>query len=124
MAEGTKAEAVYNAVEKLVALGLSKAGAFRQLADEYDQPVNSLRGLYYSYGKSKGGTSRPRRRHTTPEDAVADARATLERAIESIDREVAAAKERADEAKAEHEAMKASAAERKQAITERLEALQ
>ena len=47
----------------------------------------------------------------------------LAKAIEDIDAEIAAAKERAEEAKAEFEAMKASAAERKQAITAKLAAL-
>ena len=40
---------------------------------------------------------RPRRRETTPDDALADARAALERAIASIDREVVVAEERAAE---------------------------
>jgi hypothetical protein len=71
------------------------------------------------------GDSKPRtrRRETTPDDALADARAALERAIESIDREVEVAKTRAEEAQAEYDALKGSAAKRKKTITERLEAL-
>jgi chromosome segregation ATPase len=122
----TKAEEVFTKVEALVAEGKSKAEAFKQLAEEYGQPVNSIRGSYYQHNRGKNGgngKSRPRRRETTPEDALADARAALERAIASIDREIETAKERADEAKREYDALKASASERKQAIQARLEAL-
>lgn len=121
----SKAEQVYTKTEALIAAGTTKADAFKQLATEYSQPVNSIRGSYYSFtsGKNAGGTSRPRRRETTLEAAVVDARAALERAIDSIGREVEAAAERAKEAKAEHEALKASAEQRRAAIAERLEAL-
>lgn len=118
----TKAEEVFRRVEGLIDQGIPKADAFKSIAAEYGQPVNSIRGSYYSHAKA-GGKSRPRRRETTPEDALADARATLERAIENIDREIQAAEERASEAAAEAKALKASAADRKKAITERLEAL-
>jgi predicted nucleic acid-binding Zn-ribbon protein len=123
----TKAEEVFTRVEQLVAEGTTKADAFKQLATEYGQPVNSVRGSYYQHSRraqgEAGTPSRPRRRETTPEDALADARAALERAIEAVDREVATAKDRADEARREYDALKASATERKQAIQERLEAL-
>jgi hypothetical protein len=122
----TKAAEVWDKIEALVASGTPKAEAFKQLAQEYGQPVDSVRGAYYGEKRKREGggkSSRPRRRETTPEDALADARASLERSIAAIDREVEAAKERADEAKAEYEALKASAAERKKAITERLEGL-
>ncbi len=122
----TKAQEIYDRVEAMVAAGTEKADAFRQIAEEAGRPFDSVRGSYYSHKKKlEGGESKPRtrRRETTPDDALADARAALERAIDSIDREVGAAKSRADEAKAEYEALKGSATERKQAITERLEAL-
>ncbi len=124
----TKAQAIYDRVETMIASGTDKADAFRQIAEETGRPFDSVRGSYYSHKKKlEGGESakpaRTRRRETTPDDALADARAALERAIAAIDREVDAAKSRADEAKAEYEALKGSAAERKQAITERLEAL-
>src|SRR4051812_11337175 len=92
----TKAEEVFTRVEQLVADGKSKADAFKELAEEYGQPVNSVRGSYYQHTRKAGGESKPRRRETTPEDAIADARKALERAIENVDREVTAAKERAD----------------------------
>jgi chromosome segregation ATPase len=121
----TKAEEVFTKVEELVAGGKTKADAFKQLAEHYSQPVDSLRGSYYTWKShlDGGGTRRPRRRETTPEDALADARMALERAIESVDREVAEAKTRSDEAKAEHDALKASALERKKAIQEKLDVL-
>jgi predicted nucleic acid-binding Zn-ribbon protein len=123
----TKAQEIYDKVNELVASGIDKADAFRQLSESLNRPFDSVRGSYYSHKtKIEGGESRPsrtRRRETTPDDALADARAALERAIGAIDREVETAKARADEAKGEHEALKASAADRKKAITERLEAL-
>ncbi len=124
----TKAQEIYDRVEAMVAAGTDKADAFKQIAEEAGRPYDSIRGSYYSHKKKiEGGDSakpaRTRRRETTPDDALADARAALERAIEAIDREVDAAKTRADEGKAEYEALKASAADRKNAITERLEAL-
>lgn len=120
----TKAQEVYEKVEALVAEGAAKADAFKQLAEHYGQPVDSIRGTYYGYAKKlAGGRSKPRRRETTPEDALADARRALERAIEAVDREVEQARALADEAKDEYEALTASAAERKAAITKRLQAL-
>jgi|ERR1700729_228139 len=124
----TKAQEIYEEIEKRIAAGADKADAFKQLAEETGRPYDSLRGSYYTHKrKLEGGEgikpSRTRRRETTPDDALADARAALERAISSIDREIEAAEERATESAAEVKALKASAAERKQAITERLEAL-
>jgi hypothetical protein len=125
----TKAQQVYERVEALVASGLTKADAFRQLADELGQPAKSLQGAYYQHSKKLGGNGngprrRARKRETTPADALEDAKGVLEEAIASIDAEIEAAKERADEAKAEYEAMKASASERKQAITAKIKALE
>ncbi len=120
----TKAQEVYERIEALVASGMTKADAFRKLSEETGQPVKSLQGAYYTHSrKANGGPRRSRKRETTPADAVDSAKAVLEKAIESIDAEIEAAKERADEAKREFEAMKASAQERKQAIKAKLAAL-
>ncbi|MGC2373112.1 MAG: hypothetical protein WA484_04475 [Solirubrobacteraceae bacterium] len=122
----TKAQEIFEEVERLTASGIEKADAFKQIAEEKGRPYDSVRGSYYSHKKKvEGGESRPRtrRRETTADDALADARAALERAIQSIDREVEVAEERATEATAEAKNLKASAASRKEAITERLEAL-
>lgn len=122
----TKAEQIFEEVNQMIASGTSKADAFKAIADEQNRPVDSIRGAYYGHKrKIEGGvrTPRPRRRETTPDDALADARATLERSIEAIDREVETAKERAQEAAAEYEAIRGSAKERKEAIAGRLESL-
>jgi hypothetical protein len=122
----TKAERVYDEVQTLIASGVEKRDAFKQLAEKYGQPVDSLRGSYYSQ-KLKvegGGSSRPRKRETTPADAVEQATGTLRKAIESIDREVEVAKERASEAAAEAKALAASAAGRKQAIEAKIAVLE
>ena len=121
----TKAEEVHQRVDALVAQGETKADAFRQLAEEYGQPVKSLQGAYYQHArKGNGGKGRSRTRETTPADALESAKAVFVRALEAIDDEIVAAKERIDEAKAEHEALKASADERKQAIQAKLDALE
>jgi hypothetical protein len=121
----TKAQEVYEKVNTLIDGGMSRPDAFKQVAGEYEQPVNSIRGSFYSYsrGATGGRSSRPRRRETTAESALEGARAALERSIEAIDREVEVASERASEAAAEAKALTESADERKAAIAERLEAL-
>ncbi len=123
----TKAQQVYERIEALVASGLTKAEAFRQLAEELGSPAKSLQGAYYQHTKKLGiggnGTRKTRKRETTPADALEDAKAVLKEAIDSIDAEIEQAKERADEAKAEYDAMKASATERKQAIAAKIKAL-
>ncbi len=120
----TKAQETHERIDALVASGITKAEAFRQLSDDTGQPVKSLQGAYYQHSrKANGGSTRARKRETTPTDAVAQAAALLEKAIDDIDREVETAKERADEARAEHDALKTSAAERKQAIQAKIDAL-
>ena len=122
----TKAEGIYDRVNQMVADGTDKADAFRQIADKTKRPFDSVRGSYYSHKKKiEGGETKPRtkRRETTSETALEDARAALERAITSIDKEVETAKERAKEAAGEYEEIRGSAEERKAEITKRLEAL-
>jgi hypothetical protein len=132
----TKAQQVYETIETMVASGeVKKAAAFKTLAEQYGQPVDSLRGAYYQHKRvldnggnpvngNGGGTRRTRRRETTSETAVESAVATLRRAIDSIDAEIEVAKERAREAQAEYEAMQASADERKASITEKITLLE
>jgi len=125
----TKAERVYEEINKAVAAGQSKPEAFKALAESYGQPVDSIRGSYYrgksiAEGGSATGARRPRRRETTPADAVESAKAALQRGIEAIDREVEAADERAREATAEAAALKDSAASRKAEIEAKIAALE
>src|SRR6266567_629234 len=99
----TKAQEVYERVEALVASGVKKADAFRQTADEFGQPFNSMRGAYYAHTKTLGGTpSRPRRQAATGVDPIEQATAVLSSALEAIDEQIADAKERIDDAKAEY----------------------
>jgi hypothetical protein len=123
----TKAQQIYERVQQMETEGTGKTDAFKKIASEMKLKYDSVRGAYYSHKLKVEGGSRPsrtRRRETTPQDALADARATLERSIEAIDREVEVADERASEAAAEANALKASAAERKQAIEAKIAALE
>jgi len=120
----TKAQEVYDRVEALVASGVRKADAFRQVADEFEQPFNSMRGAYYAHTRTLGGApSRPRKQAATNGDPIEQAMTVLTRAVESIDAEVADAKARVDEAKTEYEHLRDTAAERKAAIEAKLKAL-
>lgn len=120
----TKAQEVYERVEALVASGVKKADAFRQIAEELGQPFNSMRGAYYAHTRTLGGTpSRPRNSETSS-DPIEQALTVLTKAVESIDTEVADAKARVDEAKAEYEHLRDTATERKAAIQAKIDALQ
>ena len=120
----TKAQEVYDRVEALVASGVKKADAFRQVADEFEQPFNSMRGAYYAHTRTLGGApSRPRKQAATNGDPIEQAMTVLTRAVESIDAEVAAAKARVDEAKTEYEHLRDTVTERKAAIQAKIDVL-
>jgi flagellar hook-basal body complex protein FliE len=120
----TKAQEVFERVEALVASGVRKADAFRQAAEEYGQPFNSIRGAYYVHTRTLTGTpTRSRKRETTTADAVESATAVLTRAIDAIDAEITHAKERAEQAKADYEHLRETAQERKQSIQTKIDAL-
>lgn len=126
MADKTKAQEIYEQVHTLMEQGMSRSEAFDKIASDEGRPKDSIRGSYYGHKKKlEGGEAKPRtkRRETTAADALADARAALERSIASIDREVEVAEERAREYAAEAKDLKESAAARKKAISERLETL-
>ncbi len=118
----TKAQEVYERVEALVASGTRKADAFRQVADEYGQPFNSVRGAYYAHTRTLGGTH-ARVRKTQALDPIESATAVLEHALEGIDADIAAAKQRAADAEAEYKHLRDTAQERKAQITAKIEAL-
>lgn len=121
----SKAEQIWNEVNERVAAGATKPEAFAALSERYGQPVNSMRGAYYAHSrKVNTGTSRPRKRETTPADAVESAKAALRRGIESIDREVEVARERAAAAAEEATAMEQSAPARKAEIEAKIAALE
>jgi len=120
----TKAQEVYEKVEALVASGVKKADAFRQVADEFEQPFNSMRGAYYAHTRTLGGApSRPRKQAASNGDPIEQAMTVLTRAVESIDAEVADAKTRVEEAKTEYEHLRDTAAERKAAIKAKIDVL-
>lgn len=120
----TKADQTREQIDALVAQGMTKADAFRTLAEQTTRPIKSLQGAYYqATRKANGGSTRPRKRETTPTDVVASAKALLAAAIDDIDVEIEAARERAEEAKAEYDAMRHTATARKQQITTKIKAL-
>ena len=119
----TKAQEVYERVEALVASGVKKADAFRQVADEYGKPFNSMRGAYYAHTRSLGGTPKRSSKRPTAVDPIESATIVLEKAIEAIDGEISAAKARAEQAKAEYEHLRDTAGERKTAIQAKIDAL-
>ncbi len=119
----TKAQQVYDKVEALVASGVRKADAFQQVADEFGQPFSSMRGAYYAHSRTLGKSTRSRKNTTTTEDAIESATIVLTKAIDAIDGEVADAKTRLDEAKAEYDRLRGSAEERKAALKAKVDAL-
>ena len=121
----TKAQEVYERIEALVASGVKKADAFRQVAEEYGQPFASMRGAYYAHTRSLGGGSSTRsgKRSAAPVDPIESATIILEKAIEAIDGEISTAKAAADDAKAEYEHLRDTAGERKTAIAAKIDAL-
>jgi hypothetical protein len=76
----SRAQDIRERIDAMVEAGTERPEAFRQLAAELNLKFESVRGAYYSAAQSRGGerTSKPRRCETTPEDAIADARAALE----------------------------------------------
>lgn len=119
----TKAQEVYERVEALVASGVRKADAFRQVADEFGQPFNSMRGAYYAHTRTLGGSPKRSRKRETASDPIESATIVLETAIETIDSDIADAKTRVDEAKSEYEHLRDTAKERRAALAAKIEAL-
>ena len=119
----TKAQEVYDRVEALVATGLRKADAFKQVAEEYDAPFNSMRGAYYSHTATLGGTPARTRKTAQAVDPIEQATSVLTTALEAIDEQVEAAKTRAEEATGLYKELRDSASERKATIKTKIEAL-
>jgi hypothetical protein len=123
MSDKSKNQEIYERVEAVVKeQGITKKEAQAVVGKEFDMKPSSIRGAEYQARKELGLT-RTRVQETTPDGAVDQAIATLEKARDAIDAEVDAAKERADEAKAEYDALKDSAADRKAKIETKIEAL-
>jgi hypothetical protein len=123
MSDKSKAQEIYERVEAVVAeQKITKKEAQVIVGKEFDMKPSSIRGAEYQARKELG-LVRNRVQETTPDNAVASAIATLEKARDGIDNEVDAAKERADEAKAEYDALKDSAPDRKAEIDSKIDAL-
>lgn len=123
MSDKSKSQEIYERVEAVVKeQGITKKEAQVIVGKEFGMKPSSIRGAEYQARKELGLT-RNRVQETTPDGAVDQAIATLEKARDAIDAEVDAAKERADEAKAEYDALKDSAADRKGEIESKIEAL-
>jgi chromosome segregation ATPase len=120
----TKAQEVYERVEALVASGVKKADAFRQVAEHYGREFNSIRGAYYAHTRSLGQSAgNPRQRNKAPSDPIESAVSVLEKALEAIDNEIGIAKSRADDAQTEYEHLRDTAGERKASIQAKIDAL-
>lgn len=119
----TKAQEVYERVEALAASGTKKADAFRQLAEEYGQEFNSIRGAYYAHTRSLGNSSTRKRTTKAAVDPIESATIVLQKAIEAIDNEVGIAKSRAHDAQKDYERVRDTAGERKAAIQAKIDAL-
>lgn len=123
MSRKSKSQEIYERVEAVVKeQGITKKDARVIVGKEFDMKPSSIRGAEYQARKELGIT-RSRVQETTPDGAVDQAIATLEKARDAIDAEVGAAKERADEMRAEYDALKDSAADRKAEIESKIEAL-
>ena len=123
MAEKSKNQEIYERVNQVASKqGVTKKDAQKIVAEEFGMKPSSIRGAEYQARKELGITN-SRVKETTPDGAVDQAIATLEKALGKIDGEVDAARERADEAKAEYEALKDSAKDRKAEIESKIEAL-
>ena len=119
----TKAQEVYERTEALVASGVKKADAFRQLAEAYGTEFNSIRGAYYAHTRSLGGSTKRSSKRPTAVDPIESATNVLEKALEAIDADINAAKAAAEQAKTEYEHLRATAGERKAAIPAKIDAL-
>ncbi|MBJ7519115.1 MAG: hypothetical protein JHC84_05410 [Solirubrobacteraceae bacterium] len=125
----TKAEQIRQRIDALVEHGTKKAEAFRQLATEFDQPVDSIRGSYYSAKRAAEGRTTPtgtRRRGkkaTTTEDAVEAAVNAMRQSIEAVEHELELAKTKAEDAQAHYDGLQESARERIAAIEAKIAAL-
>ena len=117
----TKAQRVFEAVEAKVASGAKKADAFREVADEFGQPFNSIRGAYYTHTRSIGGTPGAKRPEIV--DPIEHAKNVLKDALEAIDDDVEAAKQRAEDAAADYKELRETAATRKAQIKAKIEVL-
>lgn len=129
--EKTEAQIVYERIEQLKAEGVSLADAVRQVAEERGKKEGAVRTNYYRYAKNVtggGGARKPRSRRggrmtVTVDGAVDEAKAVLQKAIDSIDSEVEDAKRELAAAQTRYDELVASVKERKADLEKRIKAL-
>lgn len=129
----TQQQLDYNRIEELKADGMSNADAIRAVASERGASVNAIRANQHAYRQKLGGggsrrasTGTARARKPAPvtvDGAIAEAKALLEQALATFDREVDAAKTEADAAKTRYDELVASVKERKTELEKKIKAL-
>jgi hypothetical protein len=126
----TKAQEIYERVNELVAQGSKKADAFREVAEEYKQPFNSMRGAYYAHQRTLTGDTptsprerTARTRNKQPIDPIASATSILSDAITLIDEEIETARQKAEDAEAAYQQLLETAEERKTTLQTKIDAL-
>lgn len=124
----TEAQVVYERIEELKAAGSSNAEAVRKVAVERGKKENAVRANQHQYRQKLGSGGTRRRRgakasELSVDDALAQARAVLEKALAGIDAEVDAAKRELDEAQARYDAVASSVESRKAELEGKIRAL-
>jgi hypothetical protein len=119
----------YEEVEAMKSEGTSNADAIRTVAEKHGKKENAIRGSLHQYktrhlnGNGASAPGRSRRAPLGVEDHLANARQSLQTALEVIDQEVAAAKAALDTAQAHYDEITTSVSERKADIEQKLKVL-
>jgi hypothetical protein len=121
----TKAAETHAALSQLMEGGMRLSDAVRAYADDTGRSEAAVRASYYQQRAKLGDNATSSRRHraVSVEDAIDEARALLQRAIDQIDAEVEAAKADAVAARQRYEVLKADAARRKAELERKIAAL-
>jgi outer membrane murein-binding lipoprotein Lpp len=131
MARITEAEKVYTQLTALTASGTTFADGVRKVAAGTGKKEGAIRANYYNHKKKLDGASpavtgrrgRPKAEALTVDEALAQARAILEQAVNGIDAEVQAAKDELDGAKARYDVLTTSVKGRKAELQKKINAL-
>lgn len=128
----TEAQIVYERIEELKAGGMSNADAIRATANERGKAENAVRANQHQYRKKLegGGAASGRGRGRgakktapTASDAVAEARAALERGLAGLDGQVEDAKKALDAAQRTYDKAVADVKEERAELEAKIKAL-
>lgn len=125
----TLSQQYYEEAEALKANGTSNAEAIRQVAKKHGKKENAVRGGINQYktkhldGGAATGSRRGRRKPTSVDDLLGDARAKVEAAIALIDQEVEEAESALGEAQARSDEVTKSVDNRRADLKQKLAAL-